>query len=177
AAYDSVDTGLLLEELCSLGLPSVTCKWFQSYLSDRHVRIRVGDEYTESVALHRGLMQGSVLSPTLWNIYGARLIRQTKERLPLMNLVNFADDFQFYVMRLCPYEAATALEQVGATFITVCTNNYLEISKPKCVPMLHTQHIKKPSSLTLNGTQLDFVPHTRVLGVLFDQRITGSAHV
>src|SRR5439155_6641101 len=94
-----------------------------------------------------------------------------------MRLVNFADDFQFYATRLCPYEAVTDLEQVGEAFITVCTNNYLEISKPKCVPMLHTQRVKKPSFLTLNGTQLNFVPHTRVLGVLFDQRLTGAAHV
>src|SRR2546426_59345 len=152
AAYDSVDTGLLFEELCSLGLPRVTCQWFQSYLSDRHVRIRVGDEYTESVALHRGLMQGSVLSPTLWNIYGARLIRQTKEQLPLAKLVNFADDFQFYAVRFCPYETAKAIEQTGEVFIEVCQNNYLAVSQPKCIPMLHTQRTKKPACISLQGT-------------------------
>src|SRR5439155_7491426 len=87
-------TGLLFEELCSLGLPRITCQWFQSYLTDRSISVQVGNKRTQVVHMTRGLMQGSVLSPTLWNIYGARLIRQMKEQLPLTRLINFADDFQ-----------------------------------------------------------------------------------
>src|SRR5271156_12170 len=177
AAYDSVDTGLLFEELCSLGLPRVTCKWFQSYLTDRSVTIQIGDQRTDPVIMNRGLTQGSVLSPTLWNIYGARLICKIKERLPLVRLVNFADDFQFHTQKLCPYETATDLENIGETFITVCKENYLEVSGPKCVPMLHTQRKNIPEYITLGGVQLKFAPHTRVLGVLFDKQLTGEAHV
>src|SRR5438093_1763381 len=142
AAYDSVDTGILFEEICSLGIPKVVCQWFQSYLSDRVVRIYIGNKKTKRVFLNRGLMQGSVLSPTLWNIYGARLIRQVKEKLPLVKLVNFADDFQLTATAMCPRETATRLEATGEVFIAVCEKNYLEISEPKCVPMLHTQRTK-----------------------------------
>ena|SRR5438445_11461436 len=117
--------------------------------------------------MHRGLMQGSVLSPTLWNIYGARLIRQTKEQLPLAKLVNFADDFQFYAVRFCPYETAKAIEQTGEVFIEVCQNNYLAVSQTKCIPMLHTQRTKKPDSISLQGRSVRVrTPHTGPGGVV-----------
>src|SRR5438093_11307613 len=178
AAYDSVDTGILFEEICSLGLPKVACQWFQSYLSDRVVRIHIGTKKTKRVFMNRGLMQGSVLSPTLWNSYGARLIRQVKEKLPLIKLVNFADDFQLTATAQKPCETASRLEATGEVFITVCEKNYLEISEPKCVPMPHTQKRKDvPTGITLRGTRLEFAPHTRVLGVLFDKLLTGEAHV
>src|SRR5882757_2740265 len=49
AAYDSVDTNILFKELCGLGLPPATCRWFQSYLSDRSVIIQVGNQRTAPV--------------------------------------------------------------------------------------------------------------------------------
>jgi ribonuclease HI len=177
AAYDSVDTTLLMEELYEIGVPWDICRWFKSYLSDRVVRIQVGEKCTNEVIMQRGLMQGSVLSPTLWNIYGARLIRQTKEKIPLIKFVNFADDFQFITERTCPYETVTDLEITGDTFITVCQNNFLSVSKPKCIPMLHTQRRNKPTTIQLHGESLDIVENTRVLGVIFDQHLTGAAHV
>jgi ribonuclease HI len=177
AAYDSVDTTILMEELQEIGVPRDRCKWFQSYLSDRAVTIQVGEHRTQEIKMQRGLMQGSVLSPTLWNIYGARLIRQTKEKIPLIKFVNFADDFQFITERTCPYETVADLEETGETFITVCQNNHLSVSKPKCIPMLHTQRRNKPTTIQLQGEILEIVPHTRVLGVIFDQRLTGAVHV
>jgi ribonuclease HI len=177
AAYDSVDTTLLMEELQEIGAPRDISKWFKSYLSDRAVKIQVGESCTKEIHMQRGLMQGSVLSPTLWNIYGARLIRQTKEKIPLIKFVNFADDFQFITERTCPYETITDLEVTGETFITVCQQNHLTVSKPKCIPMLHTQRRSKPTSIQLQGELLEIVANTRVLGVIFDQRLTGAAHV
>src|SRR5579859_4383774 len=176
-AYDSVDTHLLLSEMHDLGLPAAVCRWFQSYLSDRSVVVRVGHKLTSAIPMHRGLPQGSVLSPTLWNIYGARLIRQTKAKLPRLRLVNFAEDFQLITDRLCPYETVQGMEDSGGVFISVCQDNYLTVSRPKCIPMLHTQRHHKPFTMELQGETLDIPSSTRVLGVRFDTLLTGAAHV
>ncbi|KAL1117261.1 hypothetical protein AAG570_004587 [Ranatra chinensis] len=83
-AYDTVWTNGLLFRLTEYKFPLPLIKIMQSYLSDRNIRVRIGESLSEEVSLHASLPQGSVLSPWLFNIYTAHVLRSTTtpERVP-----------------------------------------------------------------------------------------------
>ncbi|KAL1128867.1 hypothetical protein AAG570_013401 [Ranatra chinensis] len=62
-AYDTVWTNGLLFRLTEYKFPLPLIKIMQSYLSDRNIRVRIGESLSEEVSLQAGLPQGSVLSP------------------------------------------------------------------------------------------------------------------
>jgi hypothetical protein len=70
-AFDSVWHDGVRHKLSTPGiqLPAKLIRLFSSYLSDRKIQVKVGQAKSRVVTLQAGTPQGSVLSPTLFNIY------------------------------------------------------------------------------------------------------------
>ena len=73
AAFDTVDHGLLLQDLRSIGLSGRVYKWFVSYLTNREFKVAVGEDLSEAGIMKTGIPQGSILGPILFIIYTAEL--------------------------------------------------------------------------------------------------------
>ena len=69
AAFDTVDHGMLLRQLYSIGIRGSALAWLTSYLSDRTLAIKIGDVVSRHQRLECGVPQGSVLGPLLFTIY------------------------------------------------------------------------------------------------------------
>ena len=68
-AFDSVwHTGLLHKSM-SDGLPGRIIRFLRTWLSNRQLKVRVGQTYSKTVPLDSGVPQGSVLAPLVWNYY------------------------------------------------------------------------------------------------------------
>jgi len=68
AAYDTVwHTGLLYK--LSKNMPHWFARLIELFLYDRRFRVHIGDDTSTWRTRVNGLLQGSVLSPTLFNIY------------------------------------------------------------------------------------------------------------
>ena len=94
AAFDTVDHGLLLHDLKSIGIKGNALKWFESYLSNRYITVVISNEKSEMRRLNMGVPQGSVLGPILFNIYTTELSRILEKHNVEFKL--YADDTQFY---------------------------------------------------------------------------------
>ena len=69
AAFDTIDTEKLLQILHDeLGIGGVALQWFRSFLTGRTQRVRINDEFSDSLEVPCGTPQGSVLGPPLFNI-------------------------------------------------------------------------------------------------------------
>ena len=69
AAYDTVNHRLLIQKLYNRTLDNQLCRVIQNLLSDRRFYVELNNEQSRWRIQNHGLPQGSVLSPSLFNIY------------------------------------------------------------------------------------------------------------
>ena len=70
AAFDTIDIEKLIAILGEeIGLSGTALKWCKLFLSERTQRVKIKGEYSESIKLKYGTVQGSVLGPPFFNIY------------------------------------------------------------------------------------------------------------
>ena len=67
---------MLIDRLREIGLQDKALEWFQSYLSDRRIAVKIKEHVSELQVIKYGVPQGSVLGPILFNVYCLTLINQ-----------------------------------------------------------------------------------------------------
>ncbi|KAI5640191.1 reverse transcriptase (RNA-dependent DNA polymerase) domain-containing protein [Phthorimaea operculella] len=68
-AFDTVSPVILLRKLEAYGIRGIANDWFASYLTDRKQTIVIDNYQSEQRTVEYGVPQGSILGPTLFNIY------------------------------------------------------------------------------------------------------------
>ena len=68
-AFDCLPHSLLLAKLRAYGLDISACNLIASYLSNRKQRIKIGNARSEWISLSKGVPQGSILGPLLFNVF------------------------------------------------------------------------------------------------------------
>ena len=96
AAFDTVDHHILLKRMLHLyGINDTAWCWFESYLDNRHTKVRINDSLSSSRVLLCGVPQGSVLGARLYSMF----------IYPISNIIKqhgvhyhcYADDIQIYM--------------------------------------------------------------------------------
>lgn len=84
----TVKEGIMIK-LYKTGIQGRLFNWMKNFLMDQTNRVRVGNEMSEEFKVENGTLQGSVISPILFNIMISDMINKTEEEYR-MSL--FADD-------------------------------------------------------------------------------------
>ena len=88
-AFDTVPHHRLLVKLENIGITGETLEIVKDFLSDREMRVGVGDSFSEVLKIVSGVPQGSVLGPILFLLFVNDLPDNIKSRILL-----FADDLK-----------------------------------------------------------------------------------
>ena len=87
-AYDDcLPHDLLIAKLEAYGLDAVSRTLLKNYLTNRKQRTKVGSSYSDWFEFLRGIPQGSILGPLLFDIF----IDNTFFEIQKSNISNFAD--------------------------------------------------------------------------------------
>ena len=89
-AFDNVYHQLLLLTLQNYGIGGVALAWSYNYLKGRHQRIVVFPDTSGPISCSKGVAQGSVLGPLLFNTYVADLPSIAEKHDAILPF--FADD-------------------------------------------------------------------------------------
>ena len=80
-AYDSVPISKVITKLLIKGVPKGLCKLIQSLDTNCTTQVAVNGKLTSPIPLHRGLFQGSILSPLLFDVFIDDLAEQLNDPL------------------------------------------------------------------------------------------------
>ena len=68
-AFDSMSHGLHLANLRAYGLSLQACKLIKSYLTNWQQRVKINDKRSSWQLIKRGVPQGSIAGPILFNVH------------------------------------------------------------------------------------------------------------
>ena len=174
-AFDNVRHATLLLMLQKFGLGGTVLQWFFNYLFNRQQRIHLQVPFTTS----KGVPQGSVLGPLLFNIYVSDLADLATAHGAC--LPSFADDFTLYASSESPTAACDRVSSVLKRLKSCLDDRGLEINSGKTVAMLISPSRSRIPTIdfriNLDGAEMKFVKQTRLLGIIIDDSLSWSYHI
>jgi hypothetical protein len=122
-----------------------------------------------------GVPQGSLLSPTLFNMYV--LVNDTPQAIGV-HLAHFADDTCLYATERKEGYVLRKLQHGLNSVEEWSKHRNIKINKDKTQAIYFSHRIRPPKSLlTLNGRNISFVNNVKYIGVIFDKKITWRLHI
>ena len=98
-AFDRVKHDKLRDVMVKAGIPELEIRLIIDLYWNQHASVRVEGEYSRSFSIRRGVRQGCIILPILFNLYSEFMIREALEgikgvRFGGENLTNvrYADD-------------------------------------------------------------------------------------
>ena len=73
SAFDTLHHGILIQRLAEIGIRDKALEWLRSYLEGRTTSVKVNNSRSSLDVMKYGVPQGSVLGPTLFNVYSRPL--------------------------------------------------------------------------------------------------------
>jgi hypothetical protein len=185
AAFDTIEHQILIERLTlNFNIKLTPLKWFRSYLTNRQQAVYVGETKSSSATMSKGVPQGSVLGPVLYNMYTAPLHHIIARHNLLAHY--YADDTQIY-LSCKPADLAQSIQRMEACLADLLRwllNNNLSLNASKSELLLFgtTQQLAKiTQTLTVriedSAMCISDTARNRNLGVWLDNTLSFNHHI
>lgn len=169
-AFDMVSHSTLISTFKTYGLRGNFCNLIISYLSGRSFCVKLGNKYTDSKSITRGVPQGSLLGPVFYSLY----VNDMSHFLDCQ-MVQYADDTTLII----PYSSSPELK-VKLQLIETQLHNYLKLkslvlnNNKTCILLFGDTHTH---SVNFLNKTIVISKETTFLGIKLDSRLKFNAHV
>eukprot|EP00116_Pleurobrachia_bachei_P002029 sb/3462291/ len=175
-AFDKISFEAIQRGLINKGIEPKTINWIMDMTTTRSLRIEHKSEHI-IFQIKRGVAQGGILSPLIWNIVLDSLLQSTAKDAPAY-IQAFADD----LISLAEGENLDIIrERTQKTLNHInrwCKEQGLSLSAIKTTMIMFTKNTKwelKP--IEIEGTEIKLSESTKFLGVTLDNKLKFNIHV
>ena len=163
-AFDTINHDLLLAKLHAYGFEKKALKLIYSYLNNRWHKTKINSSYSSWKELLKGVPQGSVLGPLLFNIYFNDLFYFLEET----EAINYADDTNLYACDMNLSNLIRRLEHDSHIFIEWFESNYMKLNEEKCHFLL-SGHKYEHLYVTVGDAKIWESYSKNILGITIDR--------
>ena len=157
-AFDRVNWKKLMEVLIRIGVDWRDRRLIASLYMEQSAVVRVNDEVTESSEIGRGVRQGCLISPLLFNIYAEAMMREAlydvedgvKVGGEVLNAVRFADDQAMIA------GTEEGLQRIMDNTVRVVESYGMKINTKK-TKVMRISRVPSAVSLMIQGIQIEQV--------------------
>ena len=179
-AFDTINHHLLISKLKFYGFSNDALHFIESYLSNRKIKIKSNNSYSDFVDISSGVAQGSSLGPLFFIIYTAHILNSATN----CNIQAYADDTQlYYSFSLNEFNRAQTLinDELNVIFNKSQQHN-LKLNSTKSKVMIFTSRnyynqIKNNININIDGKAIPVISTARNLGLIIDDDLRFKTHV
>ena len=172
-AFDTIDHNILLRKLHYMGFRDPMNHYLKSYLNGRKQHVQVENFKSDNLTITKGVPQGSVLGPLLFDLYINDIVTVVDAEVVL-----FADDAAFVISAPTLPEMYDKIKQLFSDL-----NEYLTLNK--LVPNLGKSKLMYFSSrpclnleeLMFDNEIIEWVNEFKYLGLSLTNRMSYSCHI
>ena len=165
AAFDVVNTDLLMVRLATLGLPRDWLELLDVWLRERAAFVEISAERSMLYNINIGTVQGSVLGPVLFSLFIAPV-------LSLTNIVAYADDNYVVTTGKTRQEASNSIGKALTLASMWFKNSGLKVNEGKTEITLFYKNNCQFENVTVNETIIRTKDTIKVLGIIMDTTMT-----
>ena len=175
-AYDTAWKYGILKDLHDSGLRGYLPTFISNFLQNRNFRVKFGDTFSEKFPQEMGAPQGSILSPTLFNLKINSIVKCVSSDIECSLYV---DDFLITCKSTELHSAEQKLQKCLKKLEVWCNENGFKFSptKTNCVHFTKKRNAALQPNLCLNGQKIPVVAESKFLGVIFDNKLTFIPHI
>ena len=182
-AFDTVTYSPLIKKLKVLKFSNSFIDLITDYLSDRQQFVQIDDRKSPNRPVKLGVPQGSILEPTLFNIYVHDFNDEAQS-----STIQFADDSTFYKSFKATQviQDAKELENDLKSIQNLSNQRNLILHATETKSMLfsiqemskrHKLHEKDTLVISSNDKEIECVKSTALLGINFNENLKWDEHV
>ena len=173
-AFDCLPHGLIISKLHAYGVSTPACELLFSYLHGRKQRVKISTSRSSWTTLSKGIPQGSILGPLLFDIF----VNDLTLFIEKCKLYNYADDNSLDSSSDDLLDALRNLKRDGRNAIYWFTKNGMQANPDKFNFMLLSPSPVEKQVLELcDGITLISVAVVNVLGVTADDNLSFNEHI
>jgi hypothetical protein len=171
-AFDCIDHELLLAKLFAYGLDHKSVCLVKCYLSNRFQKTKVGSSFSTWLKIIKGVPQGSILGPLLFNIF----INDLLSIIEKTDICNFADDNSLYSCEGTLFEVVSNLKHDLSKVLNWLSENQL-VANPSKFQMLVLGVSDLPITINVGNFSITSSDTVELLGISIDSKLTFSDHI
>ena len=142
------------------------CALIWSYLSQRRQRVKLSGAVSEWLDLLKGVPQGSILGPILFNIF----MNDLYMALTRVSLYNYADDNTLSAVGSSRQEVVECISQESQVAVKWFEDNMMEANSTKFQAML-PRDTEDSTSIPLGDSTVTTEKDVKLLGVTIDDQL------
>ena len=171
-AFDLINHNTLYKKMTNIDLPPHLTLWFLSFLNNRSQFVSVNSSPSRTQSVNSGTPQGTLSGPLDFNLLINDLVFDVE-------YIKYVDDTTATSVSDDPLD--DALQHAADDLSSFCSSNCMHINVGKTKEMLIYFGKRYPAQsippIQVNGTSIERVKSTKLLGVFFNNRLDWKDHV